>query len=222
MRRIRTLLAGVVVTGMAAAGVLLATPAQAAPSTPATASTDPVGTRSLAEVLTADGDTFDHNSRDYDILTQAVLAVLAAKPDSPVKVLTDGTVALTAFLPTDRAFRLLVKDISGQWIRSEQGVFDAVAGLGINTVETVLLYHVVPGATITKKQALRADGAVLTTAQGGTITVDVKRFCWYRVVKLIDADTDDRNPAIVQFNINKGNQQIAHGINRVLRPIDLP
>ena len=31
-------------------------------------------------------------------------AVLKAKPDSDVKVLTDGDTALTAFLPNDRAF----------------------------------------------------------------------------------------------------------------------
>ena len=216
MRRIRTLVTSAAVIAVAAAGVLFATPAQAS------ATTHPLGTRSLAEVLTSDGNTFDHNPYDYDIVTQAVLAVLAAKPDSPVKVLTDGTVPVTAFIPNDRAFRILVKDISGKWIRSEKGVFNAVAGLGIDTVETVLLYHVVPGATNTKKQALRANGAKLTTAQGGTITVKVKHFCWFRYVKLVDNDTNDRNPTIVQFNINKGNRQIAHGINRVLRPVDLP
>ena len=40
-------------------------------------------------------------------------------------------------------------------------------------------------------------------------------------VRLVDADPDDRNPLVVQPNINKGNKQIAHGINRVLRPLDL-
>jgi hypothetical protein len=41
-------------------------------------------------------------------------------------------------------------------------------------------------------------------------------------VQLRDADRDDRNPYVVQPNLNKGNRQIAHGINRVLRPTDLP
>ena len=45
--------------------------------------------------------------------------------------------------------------------------------------------------------------------------------CWYRVT-LVDADRNDRNPAVVKFNINKGNKQIAHAIDRVLRPVDLP
>jgi hypothetical protein len=192
----------------------------AAPASAHTRTHEP-GTRSLAAVLTADGDTFDRNWNDYDIVTEAVLAVAKAKPGSPVGVLTDGTVPLTAFLPTDRAFRNLVADLTGTRYRSEAKVFDAlVAAAGVDTIETVLLYHVVPGATITRKDAVKADGAVLTTAMGGTITVDV-RAKWLPLVSLVDADTDDRNPWVQRFDINRGNLQIAHGITAVLRPIDL-
>ena len=178
------------------------------------------GTRSLAAVLTADTSGFDRNGRDFDVLTAAVLAVLEAKPDSPVKVLADGSVALTAFIPTDAAFQQLAREAAGQRkLPSEEAAFTTVAGLGIDTVEAVLLYHVVPGATITRKAALRSDNARLTTAAGATIQVDVRR--WHRV-HLIDADTNDRNPRVVKFDINKGNKQIAHAIDRVLRPVDLP
>jgi uncharacterized surface protein with fasciclin (FAS1) repeats len=183
----------------------------------------PLGTRSLAAVLTADKSGFDRNGRDFDILTAAVLAVLKAKPSSPVGVLADGKTALTAFIPNDLAFERLVADLQGtRRLPGERKAFTAVAGLGINTVESVLLYHVVPGATIDKRAALRSDGAKLKTAAGSSITVDVTG-CWrWRQVKLIDADRSDRNPRIVAFNINKGNRQIAHAINRVLRPVDLP
>jgi uncharacterized surface protein with fasciclin (FAS1) repeats len=189
---------------------------------PAAAATEPSGTTSLASVLLADGDTFDRNSRDYDIVTQAVLAVLDAKPDSAVGVLTDGTVPLTAFIPDDRAFRILVHDLTKKWYWSEAKVFEAVAGLGIDAVEQVLLYHVVPGVTIDSRTALKSDGAKLTTAQGGTFTVDVlsKR---YAIVRLIDQDRNDINPFLDRrdLNLNKGNVQIAHGISFVLRPFDL-
>jgi uncharacterized surface protein with fasciclin (FAS1) repeats len=208
-RRLGALLAG---TGLVGATLLVAPPASA--------HSRHTGDRSLAAVLTADGDTFDRNSRDYDIVTQAVLAVLDAKPGSAVGVLTDGSVPLTAFLPNDQAFRLLVKDLTGTWVRKESDVFAAVASLGIDTVETVLLYHVVPGATITKKQARKSNGATLTTAQGGTIKVKVP----YKKVPLVilkDADKNDRDPFVVRFDINKGNKQIAHGISLVLRPADL-
>ncbi|GAB2604638.1 fasciclin domain-containing protein [Kribbella endophytica] len=186
--------------------------------------TQRLGTRSLAAVLASDGDTFDRNWKDYDVLTQAVGAVLAAKPNSPVKVLADGNTALTAFLPSDRAFQLLAKDLTGKWYRSESQLFAGLAGLlGVDTIEAVLLYHVVPGATIDSRTALKSDGAKLTTAlPGGTLKVDVlsKR---YRLIRLIDADRNDSDPLVNPWalDINKGNKQIAHGIWLVLRPLDI-
>ena len=203
-------------TAVAAAAVV----ASALAAAPAQAHTS--GTRSLAAVLTADKSGFDRKGSDYDILTAAVLAVLEAKPSSPVAVLTDGSTALTAFLPNDRAFQTLVADIQhSRKLPAERAAFTAVAGLGIDTVETVLLYHVVPGATIDRRAALKADGASLATAGGAAIKVDVYGHWWKRV-RLIDADRNDRDPRVVRFDINKGNRQIAHGIDRVLRPLDLP
>jgi uncharacterized surface protein with fasciclin (FAS1) repeats len=208
LRHIAKVGAALLVAGALAVG--------AAPTASAHSTTS--GNRSLASVLAKDGSGFDRNSNDFDIVDNAVQAVLKAKPNSPVKVLADGKTPVTAFLPTDRAFRLLVKDLTGTSYRSEKKVFETVAGLGIDTVETVLLYHVVPGATITYKQALRSNGAALTMASGGTVKVKVRK-CVF--VQLVDADTDDANPYVVKADINKGNKQIAHGIDRVLRPINL-
>jgi len=204
-----------------ATAAIVASALSAAPAA-AHGKTKPLGTRSLAAVLTADKSGFDRNSYDYDILTAAVLAVLKAKPSSPVKVLADGKTAVTAFIPNDRAFQKLVADIQhSKRLPGEKAAFTAVAGLGINTVESVLLYHVVPGATITRKAALKADGAKLKTAAGSTIKVDVYGH-WHKRIALIDADRSDRNPRVIRFDLNKGNKQIAHRIDRVLRPIDLP
>jgi uncharacterized surface protein with fasciclin (FAS1) repeats len=153
------------------------------------------------------------------VLTKAVLTVLEAKPSSPVSVLTDGSVALTAFVPTDGAFRQLARELSGAGkLPSEEQAFTTVAGLGVDTVEAVLLYHVVPGATVDKRAAYRSDGARLTTAGGGSVKVDV---AWWKIY-LVDADRNDRNARVVTFDINKGNRQIAHAVDRVLRPVDLP
>jgi hypothetical protein len=209
--------AAVTTTLAMTAGFLLAT------SPPGSAATSKhLGHRSLAAVLTSDGNRFDHNSKDFDIVTEAVLAVLAAKPDSPVSVLTKGGTRVTAFIPTDEAFRVLVYDLTGKWLRQESKVFAAVASLGIDTVEAVLLYHVIPGATITAAKALKADGAQLTTAQGATITLDVLNPVTGRI-RLQDQDPDDVDPSTIPWllDINKGNKQIAHGINYVLRPVNL-
>ncbi len=214
--RPRRLVPAAAAVAAAALGLTLA-------AAPASASTAPSGTRSLAEVLTADGDRFDHNWYDYDIVTEAVLAVLAAKPDSAVGVLADGTTPVTAFIPNDRSFQVLAADLTHTWPRSEEKTFTTlVDAVGVDAIEQVLLYHVVPGATITKKDARKADGAVLTTAQGGTITVKV-RDQYLPWITLRDQDRNDVNPFINPraFDINKGNKQIAHGIVFVLRPLDL-
>lgn len=211
-------------TRWAAAGALgMALSLGAAPgASAATAAATASPSRSLAAVLTADGNRFDSNWYDFDIVTEAVLAVLSAKPASPVAVLTDGSTPVTAFIPNDRAFQVLVADLTGTWMRGEEAVFTAVASLGIDTVESVLLYHVVPGATITKAMAVKSNGAQLTTALGPTITVRVLNRNLPLVV-LGDQDPDDLNPWLNPWalDINAGNPQIAHGITLVLRPANL-
>ncbi len=208
---IRTLAGGLAV---ATAGSLAAVAITAVPA----AATNQPGTRSLAAVLAADGQRFDHNEYDFDILDAAVAAVLKAKPDSPVRVLADGTVALTAFLPKDYAFKKLVQETTGAWVDDEGAVFAAVARtLGVDTVEKVLLYHVVPGTTIDAATALKAGGKDLTTALGATIRV------WVHdgMVTLKDKDPQLYDPTVRVPDINKGNRQIGHGIDRVLIPVDL-
>ncbi len=208
--------------GVTAAALGLVT-ALAAPSAMAQGRSAPTGERSLAAVLTADGNTFDRNWYDYDIVTEAVLAVLDAKPDSAVGVLTDGSVALTAFIPNDRAFQVLARDLTKRWYPTEAKVFTAlVDAVGVDAIEQVLLYHVVPGATITKRDAVKADRATLTTAEGGTIGVRVydRRI---PIIHLRDQDRNDVDPFLNPraLDLNAGNKQIAHGIVFVLRPFDL-
>ena len=213
--RIAHRLATVAAVGAVAVGTVAVAPA---------AQADDLGNTSLASVLGVDGvvgNGFDSSWDDFDIVREAADAVIAAKGSStPVALLGDGDTALTAFIPTDRAFRRLVHDLTGTW-PSEAKTFSVVAGLGIDTVEAVLLYHVVPG-TIDSAAALAADGATVATVQGGGITVDVRSTGPLRV-RLVDQDPDALNPALIaaDLDINKGNKQIAHGINRVLRPIDL-
>jgi uncharacterized surface protein with fasciclin (FAS1) repeats len=199
--------------GILAAGAVTAATALSAAPAEATH-----GTTSLAEVLAADGNRLDRNWQDFDIVEKAVYAVLGSKPDSPVAVLADGSTPLTAFVPTDRAFRRLITDLTGDRKATERGVLRAVtASATADELEAVLLYHVVPGATVTYRQARHSDDARLTTALGPEIRVNVTR-----EVLLRDRDFDSRNPRVLRShtNINKGNQQIAHGIGRVLRPID--
>jgi uncharacterized surface protein with fasciclin (FAS1) repeats len=172
-------------------------------------------------VLAADGNKLDSTWGDFDIVEKAVYRVLRNKPESPVGLLADGEVDLTAFVPTDRAFRRLVFDLTGDRKAGERGVLRALnAFADVDTLETVLLYHVVPGPRITYGEARQADGAKLPTAlEGKSIKVRVRD----PRVFLGDRDFDDRNAKVLRKakNINQGNKQIAHGINRVLRPLNL-
>lgn len=208
-------LAALLLGGTLALGPAVA-PAHAAPAP---------GEASLASVLTADGNgTFDKNWYDYDVVTQAVLAVVAAKPASAVAVLTKGSVALTAFIPNDRAFRVLAHSLTGRWQPTEAKVFTAlVRKLGVDAIEKVLLYHVVPGATVLARDALGANRAKLATAlPGARFTVLVKGRNLPRVY-LRDLDRNSPNPQVNpwQTDLNAGNKQVAHGITRVLRPLNL-
>lgn len=206
---------------VAAAVVGLASVGTAAPAS-ADADRQAPKNRSLAKVLAADGTKFDKFARDFDIVEAAVLAVLDAKPESPVGLLTQGGQRLTAFIPTDGAFRALAADLTGKTFKGEGRVFGALAeAAGIDVIEAVLLYHVVPGKTLGSGKVVAAakEKAELGMASGGTVTVKLNK----GKVVLVDADPDARNPRAVAklLDINKGNKQIAHGIDRVLRPIDL-
>jgi uncharacterized surface protein with fasciclin (FAS1) repeats len=206
-----------IAAGIAAASALALSAGALAPAANAAD-----GNKSLAAVLTSDNNQFDTNWKDYDIVTEAVLAVLAAKPNSAVGLLTKGDVPLTAFIPNDKAFQILVEDLTGKKPSTEAKTFAAVAGLGgIDLVETVLLYHVVPGATIDAATALKADDVYLETGVRA-IRVDVVKKKGDVSLRLKDADSNSRNARVNVVNINEGNVQIAHGIDRVMRPLDLP
>lgn len=197
------------VTMAVAPAVALAPSAQAAPT-------------SLAEVLAADAKkngkpSFDRKGKDFDILYGAVTTVLAAKPDSLVGVLADADVRLTAFIPNDKAFKRTAKEL-GIKAKNEKRLLGKLAtALGVDGVENVLLYHVVPDAKLTSKKVAQADGAVLTMANGGEVTVNIRG---NGNIKLRDTSAETKNPRVIAVDVNKkkGNKQVAHVINRVLLP----
>ena len=217
MRFTRTIVAAAAGLALGATALTGVTAAQAKPAAAPTPAATATGTKPLASVVAPYATTWNTNWGDYNVVTHAVFAVLKAKPTSKVGVLAKGDVALTAFLPNDRAFQILVKQLTGKTLLTESQVFRAVATLGIPTIEKVLLYHVVPGATITSAMALKSNHANLKTALGPTIHVAVYAG---PIISLWDKAPEFRNPRVVlaKVDINKGNKQIAHGIDRVLLP----
>ena len=165
---------------------------------------------SITEVVAASGGDFDGNHQDYDMLLNAVLAADLAD------ALDDPALDATVFAPKDAAFVRLAKDL-GYSGNDEAGAFDAIvsflttAGGGdpIPLLTDILLYHVSPGEkTIYRVASVNS----VPTLQGERIGVDGLR--------LVDADPDLKNPAIVRpFQIRAENGTILP-LNRVLLPID--
>jgi uncharacterized surface protein with fasciclin (FAS1) repeats len=201
-KTLRSLAATLAAGAVVAAGVATAAPASAAP-----------GDTSLAEVLAADSG-FDKNAKDFDILERAVVAVLNNRPDSPVGLLADGDRRATAFLPTDLAFTRLVTALTGEKPANERATWQAARSVGVDTIEEILLYHVIPNKTIYRNGVLAARGTRLGVANGDSVKVIVRD----GRVFLGDRDRAAKNPEVTVTNINSGNKQIGHAVNRVLRP----
>ena len=210
--------------GVIATTLGLATTAAVAAAPAATASGTATGTRSLAAVLTSDGNRFDRNWYDYDIVTEAVLAVLAAKPASPVGLLTDGTVPLTAFIPNDRAFQVLAHDLTKKWPGTEEKTFDALVARRRRRRHRA-------GAALPRgpgrrdhqegrreRQRCRADDRPgrRPSRCGSTAGTCRSSSCATRT-----PTTSTRSSTRGPSTSTPGNAQIAHGIVFVLRPLDL-
>ena len=166
----------------------------------------------LAQILLSDGDMFDSDQTDFDIVTQAILAC----SDDLVAGASNPEASLTAFLPTDKAFRILVSDVFGTSIKDEAALFGAIAGtFDCGTIETILKYHVVPGTYYASDVLGVADGTPLTTLSLLDITVDFKG---KGQIRLVDNEPMLRDPIIRATDIMADNG-VAHVIDRVLLPI---
>jgi uncharacterized surface protein with fasciclin (FAS1) repeats len=192
---------------------------------PATSAATPAPAGSVLALLEADGTAFDSNWYDFDILEAAARTVLAAKPASLVSALAVPDAGLTVFAPNDRAFQVLTWNLTGKWYTTEAGVVSGLVGaLGsgaVDTIESVLLYHVHAGK-ITAADAKAASGASISTVLGPTI--GVRYYRWLNVIVLRDQDPNAINPWVInsKANLFVGTNSVVHGISLVLRPVDLP
>ena len=206
---------------LALAAAALATAA----AVPAVSAAEP---KTIASVLD-DGTTFDTNWYDYDILDVAVKAVLTAKPGSPLAAAGRADTAFTVFAPNDRAFQVLVASLTGKWYGSEGAVTTAlIAALGggskaIDTIENVVLYHIVPVGRVDFATAKTLSGQSVPTALGADKKIGLRYYPWINTLVLRDRDPNALNPWVVNSkrDIDAG-MSIIHGISLVLRPADLP
>jgi uncharacterized surface protein with fasciclin (FAS1) repeats len=196
---IRKTIAGLTAAAALAAPLALAAPAQA--STPV-------------------GDT---NPYDFDIVTAALGATGL---DDTLAELEKGD-GYTAFLPNDRAFEVLAKNLGlldagykfGPTV-DENMIFGKVASLPSATLVKVLTYHVVPGAPLNGQKVLAGNWyKELKTANGQKVKVYVLSKTAPYIV-LGDKDGRFFNDYVVKSKINVVNKTkvAVHGISDVLMP----
>jgi uncharacterized surface protein with fasciclin (FAS1) repeats len=191
----------------------------------------------VAVPATADEDPFtivdavQANDGEFDVLEAAVLAVEGAGV-LPAATLLSTEGAFTVFAPTDKAFEKLAEDLSGLDFDSDDEVIGWLVGnLPIETIAAVLAYHVVDSAVVpfavdsATVVTLDAAPMLLKDADDENTTVGIftpGKAKAFRSIQFVDNDPDARNPKLVKglFDIEVDNG-IIHGIDRVLRPIDL-
>jgi uncharacterized surface protein with fasciclin (FAS1) repeats len=188
--------------GMAATVVVpTATANAAAPTPPAT---------TIAAILAPYARGFDTDNDDFNIATHVLLQF----PDLVMAANKPGNI--TVFLPTDYAFRALVRSLTGVTVVPEVQVLKAVQRLGTARLNAILRYHVVPGAKVTYGQLLRTNAFSLPTLQGGTVRIAATSTPFHTVV-LRDMATRLPDAKVINADIAASNG-ILHVIDRVMLP----
>ncbi len=185
-----------------AAATLAPSVASAGNSTPSTPPT-------LAGMLAPYATAFDTDNNNFNVGVHLLLKF----PQVVKAAASPGN--YTVFLPTDYAFRRLVKELTGAVVVSEAKLVEAVAALrGVNFGD-VVRYHVLVGKKIDYATALRSNGASLTTAQGGAVKVLVPKGT--RRVVLVDKALNRRDARVINTGLIASNG-IVHVIDRVMLP----
>ncbi|MEO0666622.1 MAG: fasciclin domain-containing protein [Pseudomonadota bacterium] len=165
----------------------------------------------LLNLLEESGGAPDADATDFDLL---LTALQATGLDA---VVDDEEAELTVFLPNDGAFVSLAQDLG--YAGEDEGealqtILDASAAADpenpLQLVTDILTYHVSPGAQ--DAEAVLAS-ETLATVNGETIGVEG--------TTLVDQDADNADPTLIDTDIAASNG-IAHAIDEVLLPVDIP
>ncbi len=162
----------------------------------------------------------DGNPYDFDIVTKAALLTGADKTLASLG-------SFTLFAPNDRAFEvtannlgLLGKNYKYSAKVDETKVFNAIAGLGVDAVTEVLLYHVIPNAKVTGKQVLSGPFTQrIDMANSEKLRVTVlSRSSRFPVIVLGDKDGRVFNDLVVRPDVISTENTVVHSVSDVLLP----
>ena len=121
----------------------------------------------------------------------------------------------TLYLPTDKAFRILVEDLFGESIKNESELFDfLVTGLTLPVIEAVLEYHIIGEVYTAGDLVNEGDGFELSPLlEDSSLELDFRG----KQLRLIDNEPGLRDPIVRVVDIH-GSNGVAHVIDRVLLP----
>lgn len=175
-----------------------------------------IGINAVTTVLKVDEFAFDDDLSDFDIFTFLTLDVMGKRPNTRLWRLSDGYFPMTAFVPTDRAFKKLVKSLTGVSYTRERRIYEVARTLGTDKLNQILLYHLVFGDPLLAEDVLAANDTLLTTPREQTFRVVFDG----TELKLRDKDRKRINPRVIlsRVDTNAGNYQVIHPINGVLIP----
>jgi uncharacterized surface protein with fasciclin (FAS1) repeats len=191
----------------AASATPLTPPASTVPATTVPAPKPPP---TIASLLAPFAGGFDVDNNNFNVATHLVLQF----PDLVAASTKAG--AATIFLPTDYAFRRLVKSLTGTVVVPEDKLFATVMLLGRDRLGHILRSHVIKGSRISYGQLMAGNGRVLRTLDGSTVKVAVtslpRRTVWLR----------DAAPALVDAKVIRANVPASNGVIHVIDQVMLP
>ncbi len=191
-------------------------PPAGTPSTTAPATTTPGTTTvpapppTIALVLAPYVGKFDIDNNNFNIATQVLLQF----PDLAFATTKAGS--NTVFLPTDYAFRALVRSLTGKVVVPENQVFQALLKLGKDKLGAIVRTHVLRNTRLTYGQALQSNGKLFTTWQGGRLRIQVTPV-GRKFVVLHDGADRFADAKIIRANVRASNG-IIHVVDRVMLP----
>ncbi|MFM2077964.1 MAG: hypothetical protein RJA49_1854 [Actinomycetota bacterium] len=166
----------------------------------------------IAVILAPFAGAFDADNNNFNIATHLVLQY----PDLVQAATRPGN--STVFLPTDYAFRRLLRSLTGKVVVPEAQLFAAVLKLGPTVLSDITRYHVVKNTRLTYQQAWHSSGTTVTTFQGGTVRLFVPA-AGRRFLYLQDQAPELPDAKVINANIRASNGLI-HVIDRVMLPFN--
>ncbi|MEM9887698.1 MAG: fasciclin domain-containing protein [Bacteroidota bacterium] len=155
----------------------------------------------ITDVLEVPMDNIVETASETSIFESLVAAVLAADP-AIAAALSDDDAILTVFAPTNAAFHDLIAAFGASSLN------ELVHIVGVETLSTILLYHVVDACAFSNDLS---DGLKLTTLQGEKVEIDLHN------LQVIDKTHDPAGLEVELLDILTANG-VVHGIDKVLLP----